>query len=126
MKKTQIKTPKPITPIEINNEAHDELFGIVQYLKDKDENIPRIVRGLLLREYLPSYLMRNGAPESEVLDAIASQRRAIALTMLESDSIERRLTGGEVERAIVPKAVPRVEVADDSADDEAHVLPDNF
>lgn len=92
MKKTQIKTPE-LKPIEINDQAHPELYGILQMLKDRDENIPRIIRGLLLREFLPSYLVRNNAPESDVLNAIASWRRAIALLQTEYDTIERRING---------------------------------
>lgn len=84
MKKTTIKA------IEINDQAHPELYAIIQELKDRGEDIPKLIRGLLLREFLSGHLMLQKASPEDVLNAIASQRRTIAITSMELDSLERR------------------------------------
>ncbi len=84
MKKTLIKA------IEVNDQVHPDLYDIVQSLKDRGEDIPKLIRGLLLREFLAGHLMLQKASPDDVLNAIASQRRAIAITTMELDSLERR------------------------------------
>lgn len=80
-----------IKAIEVSDETHPELYGILEMLKDEGEPISRIIRNLLLRDYLVPYLTRIGASDSKVLDAIASWRRTVILQNIEYETAERRL-----------------------------------
>jgi hypothetical protein len=88
-----------IKSIEIRDDRFPELYAIVKELQDRGEDIPKLMRGLLFREYLPEMLSLSGAPVEQTLQAIASLRRNLTVTMTDLDLAElrcRQLMGVEV------------------------------
>lgn len=120
-RRTQIKVEGLQSPIEVNSDSHPELYGILQMLKARDENIPRILRGLLLRDYSVEYLVNSGASREKVLSAIVSLRKAIAVLSLEAELFEREL--GVFYQASSPAPV---DPQPDEPDDEVESFPDPF
>jgi hypothetical protein len=79
-----------IKSIEIRDDRFPELYTIVKELQDRGEDIPKLIRGLLFREYLPEMLSLSGAPVENTLQAIASLRRNLTVTMTDLDFAEMR------------------------------------
>lgn len=96
-----------IKSIEIRDDRFPELYAIVKELQDRGEDIPKLMRGLLFREYLPEMLSLSGAPVEQTLQAIASLRRNLTVTMTDLDLAElrcRQLMGVEVGASSLGKA----------------------
>lgn len=79
-----------IKSIEIRDDRFPELYAIVKELQERGEDIPKLIRGFLFREYLPEMLSVSGAPVEKTLQAIASLRRNLAVTMTDLDLAELR------------------------------------
>jgi hypothetical protein len=89
-----------IKGIEVRSDRDPDLYNILVDAQSRKENIASIVRSLLLRELLPSYLVSSGADVGAVLKAIASLRRSIDATEEEIDLLKlwcrQKMGSGEI------------------------------
>lgn len=87
-----------IKPMEIRDDRFPEVYAVVKELQDRGEDIPQIIRALLLREFLTETMLVSDAPVEKVLQAIASARRYLIASLNNIDLAEMRckqLMGGE-------------------------------
>jgi hypothetical protein len=94
-----VKTVR-IKPMEIRDDRFPEVYAVVKELQDRGEDIPQIIRALLLREFLTETMLVSDAPVEKVLQAIASARRYLIASLNNIDLAEmrcRQLMGGETE-----------------------------
>ena len=76
--------------LEVRDTRFPAAYAVIKHLQDCGEDIPKLFRDWLLREYLSEMLLMSKAEPEEIVQAISSQRRTLMATLSSLDLIEMR------------------------------------